>query len=329
MISIREELYKYKLIKSIRNNMSITINKSCKKKYYVIYREDPNVGIYSVILTTLSHLRYAEENGLIPVIDMRNFDNEYMYPMTYGGGGTENAWEFYFEQPSLVSLEEAYSSSKMKISSGHFKEGYVPSEGFLNNEKDAEDAEVWKKLYFKYIRYNHSTQSYLDDVWNNIRSKVCEKKIMGCLCRGSDYFYHTKSQKDAFEKIETVIDKVEKEMHVHQCQFVFLATEDEDVLYRFENRFGDNLLYLDDFRVNSDERRLLGQAWKANKIDLRKKGLNYIASVYVLAHCNCFVGTKTSASVFLPIISDLEYQFYFDLNSIEKALEEEKAVKEV
>lgn len=88
MISLREEFYKYKLIKSIRTNMSITVNKSCKKKYYVIYREDPNVGIYSVILTVLSHLRYAEENGLIPVIDMRNFDSEYVYPTLYGGGGT-------------------------------------------------------------------------------------------------------------------------------------------------------------------------------------------------------------------------------------------------
>ena len=70
------------------------------------------------------------------------------------------------------------------------------------------------------------------------------------------------------------------------------------------------------------EQRLLGEVWKEKKINLREKGLKYILNIYILSKCKCFIGTRTSGSVFLPIMSDIKDMFFFDLVNIEKELEE-------
>ncbi len=303
---------KYKTIKREKRDNRI---------FYIIKRDDPNVGIFSCILTFLSHLRYAEEKGYIPVIDMMNFDNEYLYEDDIG---KKNAWEFYFQQPAQVSLDIAYSSKKVKMSNGHFKEEYMPSEAFLNSRK-ADDYMLWKNLWDKYIHYNSETQKYLEEEYKAIYNQCGGESILGVLCRGTDYFHYTKAQSGDHitEKLNLVIEKVRKTAKERQCKWIFLATEDKDILQMFIDAFGKSCIYIDDERLNSKEEKLLGQAWKENHIDLRKKGLNYILNFYILSHCKCFVGTRTSASVFLPIVGNMEYMFFYDLVNIEREIEGE------
>lgn len=310
IILINKLRRKYKTIKSDNRD---------NRTFYIIRREDPNVGIFSCILTFLSHLRYADEKGYIPVIDMMNFDNEYLYPEEIGG---KNAWEFYFKQPGNVALDIAYNSKKVKISSGHFKKGYAPSENFLNSKK-ADDYAIWKELWEKYIHYNDDTLKYLEENYNQIIKKCNREKLLGVLCRGTDYFHYTNAQggERSIEKISLVIKKVEETARDKNCTWVFLATEDEDILQMFIKAFGERLIFIEDDRLSSMEQKLLGEAWKEKHIDLKKKGLNYILNLYVLSHCKCFVGAKTSASVFLPIISEMEYMLFYDLVNIDKEKE--------
>ncbi len=76
------------------------------KTYYIIRRADPMVGLFSNYIVFAGHIRFALANGLLPVIDMRNFPNAYLEPKLLG---KENAWEYYFRQPFDISLEEAYN----------------------------------------------------------------------------------------------------------------------------------------------------------------------------------------------------------------------------
>lgn len=310
------------LINKIKRNHKMINNEERDNRIiYIIKRDDPNVGIFSCILTFLSHLRYAEEKGYVPVIDMMNFDNEYLYECDIG---VKNAWEYYFQQPGKVSLDIAYSSKKVIMSNGHFKKGYMPSEEFLNSRK-AEDYLLWKGLWNKYIHYNNETQKYLDENYRRINNKCEGESILGVLCRGTDYFYYTKAQSGdhVIEKLKLVIDKVRKTAEERQCKWIFLATEDEDILQMYIKTFGKSLIYIEDDRLSSKEEKLLGQAWKEKHIDLKKKGLNYILNFYILSHCKCFVGARTSMSVFLPIAGNLEYMFFYDLVNIEKEIEGE------
>lgn len=304
-----------------RKYRSINSESRDKETFYIIKRNDPNVGIFSCILTFLSHLYYAKEKGYIPVIDMMNFDNEYLYEEEIG---KKNAWEFFFKQPGGVSLDIAYSSRKVKISNGHFKEKYMPSDNFLNS-RNADDAMVWKDLWNKYIHYNDETLKYLDKHYNEICEQCEGEKVLGVLCRGTDYFHYTKAQRgeNIAQNLKLVIEKVRKTAEERQCKWIFLATEDKDILEMFIKAFGKSLIFIEDDRLSSSEEKLLGQAWKENNIDLKRKGLNYILNFYVLSHCQCFVGARTSASVFLPIVGNMEYMFFYDLVNIEKEIKEE------
>ena len=46
--------------------------------FYVIRRSDGHAGINSQFNTNLGHVRYAVNNGWIPVIDMQNYPNAYL-----------------------------------------------------------------------------------------------------------------------------------------------------------------------------------------------------------------------------------------------------------
>lgn len=277
--------------------------------YYIIHRDDPNVGIFSCILTFLSHLRYAESMGYIPVIDMMNYNNEYIYNVDVG----KNAWEFYFEQPVNISLIEAYSKKNIILSSGHFMEEYEPSTQFLNCEF-AHDSKIWRNLWKKYIHINTETRNYIEIQWGNIQSSIDEgDKILGVLFRGTDYYFFLDEKIIEVEKtIYRAIMLTKHYMKIYHCKWIFLVTEDVDVFNMFKNEFNNLLLFLDDIRISmrKENKELLGVQWKKNDIDLKKKGLNYITNIFILSKCDYFIGNKTSASVFIPIISDIPCSFW-------------------
>lgn len=294
-------------------------------KYYVIRRLDPNVGIFSCILTFLTHLCYAEEKGYIPVIDMMNFDNEYLYPEEVG---KKNAWEFYFEQPAGISVQEAYCGKHVLLSHGHFQEGFIPSDEFLNSKFNA-DQNRWKRLWDKYIKINEKTLLFLEEKYMQMISRTEKEKILGVLCRGTDYFHYTNAQNvnNVEEKMDILISKIYQTMQEKNCEYVFLATEDADILERFTKKFDKKLLFIEDDRISSSEDKLLGIVWKEKGVDLKQKGLNYILNFYILSKLDYFIGARTSATVFLPIVGTKKYSFFYDLVNIEKEIAEEKAIE--
>ena len=153
---------------------------------------------------------------------------------------------------------------------------------------------------------------------NNIFEDMFNRndRILGVLCRGTDYFWYTKSQgKPNLNRLDTLIKKVRQVMDEYKCNKIFLATEDEDILSYFAEKI-PQVFYIDDKRLSSNVHELLGERWKRENIDLKEKGLNYITNIYILTRCQCFIGAKTSASVFIPILSDMEYIFFYNMNEL-------------
>ncbi|MDR2889618.1 MAG: hypothetical protein LBV33_07250 [Lachnospiraceae bacterium] len=286
--------------------------------FYIIRRGAPDVGIFSCILTFLSHIRYAETKGYIPIIDMMHFDNEYIYNDSKEFGNV-NAWEYYFKQPGncstneQYSLREAYLNKKAILSTGEFCFGYEPSVQFLDSVATP-DTHIWKTLWERYRVLNDATANHIEEVYHTMFS--VDDRVMGVLCRGSDYFWHESVQGNETGKITLVLDRVDAAVKEYHCNKIFLMTEDSDILEKFKDRFGKILYFLDDERVSSDTQDFLGDVWKRKRIDLYQKGLNYITGFYIITKCRWFIGTKTSASVFFDIVGEKEYAFYFNLNEL-------------
>lgn len=82
--------------------------------------------MFSYFNTILGGIAYADKKGYIPVVDMKNYPNTYLFSDEVG---RVNAWEYYFEQPGGMSLEESSSITKI-----HRKHGYLSSRLAKNNE---------------------------------------------------------------------------------------------------------------------------------------------------------------------------------------------------
>lgn len=81
------------------------------KTFYVIWREPGRAGMFSNVFHVLSHLGYALELGLTPLVDMQHFPT--VYNEKEPVNGTANSWEYYFHQPSQYELGEAYRSKRV------------------------------------------------------------------------------------------------------------------------------------------------------------------------------------------------------------------------
>jgi len=70
---------------------------------YVIWRTF-GAGFWSIVASTLSHMKIAEDRGLIPVVDFAN--HKTIYNESEPVRDTWNMWEYYFEQPAGRSLDQ-------------------------------------------------------------------------------------------------------------------------------------------------------------------------------------------------------------------------------
>ena len=76
------------------------MNDNKSQKIAIMYRSSYGTGLFSNFIKFCGGFKYCEENGLVPVIDMKNHANMYQQSKS------ENSWEHFFEQPCGYSLDE-------------------------------------------------------------------------------------------------------------------------------------------------------------------------------------------------------------------------------
>ena len=70
-------------------------------KYLIIKRECENsgLGLFAYYVTMLAQIEYALRNGMIPVIDMKNYANTFHRE---GEVGKVNTWELFWSSPVVL-----------------------------------------------------------------------------------------------------------------------------------------------------------------------------------------------------------------------------------
>ena len=97
-------------------------NKNRDKRIYIIrcindkskFYNGPVYNLMANYFYVLTHLCYAKEKGYVPVIDQKNYSvyNSVLEPVN----GTLNAWEYFWVQPSDITLDDAYQSKNVILS---------------------------------------------------------------------------------------------------------------------------------------------------------------------------------------------------------------------
>lgn len=284
------------------------------KKFYVFGVPDNSGGLWWHINKILMHLGYAEDKGYIPVIDMQNYKSQYVEDNDLG---KVNVWEIFFKQPAGYSLGDIKNSKNIILS----KKAPSPSKKYLMGHSpfydDDNRIKYFHNLFEKYIHFNESTQDYLDKLYENLFKG--KGKIVGVLCRGTDYVVIKPKNHPVQPNPSDVIEDVKEVMKSHNCNYVFIATEDMDILEMFMRAFGEKLLYVDQKRVRKFE---LGESnylasvniEKNKGIDTFAKGIGYLSATYLLSRCDCYLAGRTGGSKGVLIMSNgFEYKKIYDL----------------
>ena len=150
------------------------------KTFFIIKLNNPHLGLFAIYNCILGYLRVANINGFIPIVDLKNYKNDYLQDEEIG---TINVWEYYFNQPTNYSLDEIYRSKNVIFSSGvPPREAHpIALNCLLKNKKRRE---YYFNLINNQLQINRATQIKINNAYKNILN---EKRVIGVLSRGSDY----------------------------------------------------------------------------------------------------------------------------------------------
>lgn len=277
------------------------------KQIYVIRRQDSTCGLFSYFITMLGGIAYAEQNGMVPVVDLQNHQNIYL---SHKEVGKKNVWEFYFLQPGGVSLKEALKCNNVIMGSGNPTYSYpCLGKSFFENENGILD--YWRGICKKSIRFNKTVENRLQ------KEKLIfqGKRILGVLCRGTDYVSMRPKGHPIQPSAEMVMDKVDQTLKKENFDAVYLVTEDWKIVSAFKQKYGSKLLLSkqDYIEYDYDKRNYLA-AYYEDKQDGYNRGLDYLIALLLLIDCNGLITTMTSGSVgVMCLAKDYDFFYVFDL----------------
>lgn len=276
------------------------------KTFYVIRRATCKVGLFSYVMTNMGLVKLALKNGYIPVIDMQGNANTYL---ENGEIGRVNAWEFFFEQPCGFSLKDISNSKNVVLSNGLItkKSIYPGKEITENRELYAE----WRALFAKYLRVQGDISGEVDILYNKLFEG---RRVLGVLCRGTDYINNRPKNHPVQPEPGEVIKKAVEVMEQYSCELLYLATEDEGIYQKFKVEFGEILRVTQAKRCDKSGNANINDIGYQRDRDRYLKGKEYLENILLLAKCNCLVAGSVGGTYGALLMSKgYEYEYVYDL----------------
>lgn len=272
-----------------------------EKIFYVIRRADSKVGLFSLVMTSLGYIKYALEQGYIPVVDMCNEDNVYMQQDRKG-----NVWEYYFEQPCGYSLEDIKKSKNIIIGNGLIN-GSVPypDERIAYDEKELE---IWKNIADKYLKIKNEI---LEETEMLAKQILGHDKILGVLLRGTDYVNSKPKNHPVQPNIEQAAEKIDEILAQKDYQKIYVATEDKNIYQKLCEKYGSRIVSMDveRYTTNGDENiNDISVKRVANKYELGKE---YLINILLLAKCDYLIAGNAGGSQGALLFRKKENEKYF------------------
>jgi len=214
-------------------------NKNSDKTFYIINRNIPGGGLFSNVTFVMNELKICISKNFIPIIDMLNF------PVIYNDlnpiNGTENSWEYYFNQPARYNLEDAYGSKKVIFSENVFKIDSAKSKDYVVDLNSSNLLDVKHYLKLK--------EKYFDEANNFFKKSFSNSdKVLGVHFRGTNYKICARHAFCLTPKI--MIKNINYLMKKFGYNKIFLCTEEKVFLKKLKKYYGEKISFLDTYRVN-------------------------------------------------------------------------------
>lgn len=252
-------------------------------------------GLFSFLFAFLEQIDIVEKNGYIPVVDMKNYKNQYMEK---GRLGLENVWEYYYEPISSYTLEEAYKSKNVIL-------GYDDNCYKANYDKKYNISRM-SELYQRYIRYQPNIIRLVEEEF------ACrinpDKRTLGVLYRGTDMSSLKLRNHPIQPTVEEMIPLIYRYMDKWKCERIFLSTEDACAAEKFKAEFGSVLSCTDQKRFGDTGEKWLSHIEFDRKNDKYLRGLEYLITIELLSRCNSLLAGVCTGSICAQIINNGKYE---------------------
>lgn len=268
-----------------------------QNKYCLIRRNDPVPGLASHIITNLGQIVVSLNSGFIPLIDTVNAENIFT---SLSKEYSVNMWELYFEQPFGTSYKNLVPGQEIKILDGI--PDFMPTYN-MDCLSNPDLIRFWRNVMRKYMPLSI-------DMSSQIYSQLTElpfdtnARILGVLCRGTDYTNIRPYNHPVQPSLNLILAKVDEFMSRHQCDYCYLATEDEEILNAFRQKFAGKLLITQDIYYKSDLKESINRINLDCQIDLHRKNIEYLTALVLLSKCQYFIGGRTSGTVVSLLLAD-------------------------
>lgn len=278
------------------------------KTFFVIRRATCKVGLFSYVMTNMGLVKQAVDKGYIPVIDMQGNANTYLEDEEVG---RKNAWEFYFEQPCGYTLEDISKSKNVIMSSGLIdSKAQYPGHNIV---KDKGLCAEWRKLCAEYLKVKPDIRQQAVEL---CRSLFGEDKVLGVLCRGTDYRNTRPKNHPIQPELDEIIMKTMEIQKEYGCQWIYLATEDEGIYQSFRKAFGKRLKVTDAMRCSDTGMKNINDITYLRERDKYLKGKEYLMNILLLSMCNCLIAGSVGGTYGALLLGEgYEYEYVFDLGT--------------
>ena len=220
-----------------------------------------------------------------------------------------NLWEEFMEQPYSIPSEVSTKSQKyMKM---RYK--FAPI-NFPDFPTEA-DISLMGNLYSFFIP-NKVTNDYFCDEYQRL---IEGKRVLGVLCRGTDYTNSWIAGLPKQPTAEELISIVKMKMGQLDCEYIYLATEEKSAFEKFCAAFPGKVIqnkrfYYDEqyYEKRGDENNhILISAIRNNRPnDDHYKYLEYLSSINILSKCNALIAGTCGGSRAALYLNNGKYEYY-------------------
>ncbi len=272
-------------------------------------------GFFAELRYLLNELYFADKLGLIPVLTMSEKSS---YAESEPINGTTNPFEYYFLQPTEITLESAKKSfavvehnwiqRRFIKTDLDYKSGYAPIDEYFD---------VMSKLIKKYLRFNDDTKVKVCDVAKEL---LGDGKTLGIHIRGADFKRHYANHPNIVT-IKEYAESVEQTLKENNFDKIFLATDDSEAIETFEKKFGDKLVYYKDvIRTDGDETVM--KSTIDRPLHHYNLGIEVIRDSYTLSLCSGLIAGLSNVSIFSRLLKQSEGKKYDYLKILDKGIKQ-------
>ena len=276
------------------------------KTFYVVRRNYGYIGLFSIYVTHLGRIRYALENGWIPVVDMQNYPNVYLEEENLG---KQNAWEFFFTQPSAYTMEDVAKAKNVILGDMGIPD-VRPTDDTEMFTNEGGVLDPWREIAGKYACINEELRRLAEEDRERLFGE--KERVLGVSLRGTDYTKTQPAKHPVQPTAEQAMERVEALIHEKHYDRIYLSTEDIGIAHAFTGRFGDMVKTFDKEYI-AYKGGTINDVSNTPKGERRLRGEEYLREKLLLTCCRDVAISRTSGTLAMSCLSpDWENVFVFD-----------------